>query len=97
MSLGDRDNETDQLDAAVEHLPVAKRQQVRAAHATTLSHPSTPAVSPVTAVPAVKGSRVAGPVGSATRKNARDAALIKALCAASDNKPLGLPPKVCTP
>jgi hypothetical protein len=97
MSSADRDDETDQLDAAVDHLPVAKRQQVLVAHTTALSHPSTPAVGPATAVPAVKGSRVTGPVGPATRKNARDAALIKALCEASANNPYGLPPKVCAP
>ena len=40
---------------------------------------------------------IAGPAGSATAKLARDSARMRALCAATHDKPFGLPETVCKP
>jgi hypothetical protein len=94
----DRDDEKDPLEIALNHLSVKKRQQVLRVRAAALPKTSAAAVIPSIAAPTVKShSPVAGPVGPATRKIRRDAALIKALCAASDDKPYGIDRSICVP
>jgi hypothetical protein len=102
----DQDEEKDNLEIAVRNLPEADRKKViqARAHASPAIHARLPTESakesgtkrPPQGALAGNHSPVAGPVGPAARKNARDAAQIKALCEASHGKPFGLPTTICS-
>jgi hypothetical protein len=104
-SAEDDDDEQDSVEIALRHLPDAQRKQVLQARVALSPHvqtrPRSHSNATLKAKPAaiVTGSGahspVAGPAGFAGRKNMRDAALLKSLCTASDNKPFGLPTAVC--
>ncbi len=101
----DADEAENRIGAAVSKLTPGQQAQVKAARSmpvtrqvvthqgqgagavTRLTQP--PAVPPASPMHAIKG-------GPAIRKAQRDAASLKALCAASNNAPQGLPASVCT-
>ena len=94
------------LSTAINAVPDAQREQVKQARVLpgvkpAIVHPLPPTgpVKMMTEMPAVarlaKLHAIKG--GPAQQKLARDAAQMKALCAASNNAPSGLPPSVCKP
>jgi hypothetical protein len=105
----DPDQTEEKLEAAIEHLSPQQREKVEKARAIDNRRPLSHrlqrggpveklAASPLTGVRATAirtHAPVAGPIGRANRKLARDAAQMRALCAASNNAPYGLPPEVC--
>ena len=102
---GDADEAENRIGAAVSKLTPAQQAQVKAARSMTASrqvatHPGqgTGPVTQLTQPPAVSAAvpmhAIAG--GPATRKAQRDAASLKALCAASSNAPANLPASICT-
>ena len=102
----DHDEGSDNLEVALNHLQEADRTKVLQAR--THASPGSPAHAAANGAIAsgaervtgqswaVNHARVAGPTGPATQKNARDAALIEALCTATHNNPFGLPTTVCS-
>ena len=91
------------IGAAIKQLPPQQQKQV--VNARTLAGTKTAVVHPLPSTGAVRTITGPQPIartgklhaikgGPATRKMARDAAQMKALCAASNNAPAGLP-KVC--
>ena len=98
----------DLLSRAVDHLAPSDRERVRK---TGVARTAAPVVHRMSrgvvtraegigaAAPGARTSPapgyVAGPVGTATFKNARDAARIHALCVAAKNKPFGMSESVC--
>jgi hypothetical protein len=98
------------LSRAVDHLAPPDRESVRKAgiarSATLVVHQMSRSVvtraggmgaaAPVSRTSQVPGA-VAGPVGAAQLKNARDAARIHALCVAAKDKPFGMSESVCKP
>jgi hypothetical protein len=92
------------LQAAINQLPPAQRQQVKKARAIPGVRPAghrLPPGGPIRmltappALPRIAVRRRAIKAGPATRKTARDAAQIQALCLATHGAPAGLPPEVC--
>ncbi|HTC96072.1 MAG TPA: hypothetical protein VK699_21700, partial [Terriglobales bacterium] len=109
-SEGGEANETDEVEqkirAAINQLPPAQQQQVQKARiiegtraAVVHRLPPTGPVRKITAPPvSLRIARLhAINGGPALRKAARDAAQMRALCAATHNAPAGLPAAVCTP
>ncbi len=102
----DKDDEKDNLEIALNHLSEADRRKVlqaranasRGIHAQPSTESAIQSAKKRTPQGALAGhhSPVAGAAEPATRKNLRDAALIKSLCEASQGKPFGLPTAVCT-
>ena len=102
----DADDVEDAISAAIGKLTPAQQLQVRNAGVIPVTHPlSTHQMQPVsrsvkklaqppTSPDLVKPHAIAA--GPATRKLQKDAALIQALCAATNNAPAGLPATVCT-
>jgi hypothetical protein len=100
-------NEIEQkIAAAIEHLSPAQKTTVLKARVLPLvTHPATsgnsvqilkpPPAAGVTAVKTGAHQPVAGSSGVAVEKLVRDAALVHALCAATNNAPFGLPPEIC--
>jgi hypothetical protein len=97
----------EKLRAAINQLPPDKRAQVMkarvippnravAVHRLTLTRSIRTLTEPPPVLRVAK-ARHAIKAGPATRKMAKDAAQIKALCAATNNTPSGLPAQVCTP
>jgi hypothetical protein len=93
------------IQQAIAQLPPQKQQEVERARATIASLRPATHVLPsggavrITAVPpaAPKTFRLpAIQAGPATRKAQRDAAMIHALCAVTNNAPAGLPSTICT-
>jgi len=93
------------LSAAINAAPAAQREQVKQARVlpgtkAVAVHPLPPTGSVKMLTEAPKVLRVeklhAINGGTAQQKLARDAAQIKALCAATNNAPTGLPASVCT-
>jgi hypothetical protein len=102
----DKDDGKDSLEIALNHLSEADRRKVlqARAHASPGIHAqlstergieSGTKRAPQGAL-AGNHSPIAGPAGRAARKNVRDAALIEALCEASQGKPFGLPTAICS-
>jgi hypothetical protein len=107
---GETEEVESRLEAAVNHLPPQKRISVQKSRAIA-SPPMPAvhrmsrggAVEVLTAPPATgvmarstgPHDPIAGPAGRANRKLARDEALMRALCAASNNAPYDLPAEVC--
>ena len=92
----------DAIGSAVAKLPSASQSQVRQARSLTSAKVQVHALAspgPVKIIsepppaPPIKARAVK--IGTATDKLARDAAQMKALCAASNNAPAGLPAGVC--
>ncbi len=92
----------DRIAAAISKLPPAQQGPLKNARGTPVTkNAQQPAKKTMTvekmvrppAVPSVAMHAVSG--GTATRKLQRDAAQMKALCAASNNAPAGLPAKAC--
>jgi hypothetical protein len=106
-AFAEQDNEAEQkLEASLAHLPPQTQQQIQKARATIAPvrlamHPLPPGAPAqiITARPQVRlAVRLhAIKAGPATRKLQRDAAVIHAVCSATNNAPAGLPAKVCTP
>jgi hypothetical protein len=97
-----RDEGKDNLEVAMGRLSEADRKKVLQARAQssspTLAHRSTIETDrkripqrPVS----ISHLPVAGPIGPAARKNAKDDAFIKSLCEVSHGKPSGLPAAIC--
>ena len=97
------------LEAAVTRLPQQQRTRIQKARAILSTpvavHPlargsfqmlTAPPVT-VNAISAGQHAPIAGSAGSATRKLARDAAQMRALCEATNNAPAGLPTGACKP
>jgi hypothetical protein len=107
--LSDPDQTEEKLEAAIEHLAPAERQTVEKARIIQsprlASHQLPPGgkveifekapLAEIATLSAQKHAPVAGPIGRANRKLARDAAQARALCAASNNAPYGLPVDFC--
>src|SRR5437667_1358565 len=107
----DEDNVAEhKLEAAVARLPQQQRTRVQKARAILSTpvavHPlargsfqilTAPPVTGAKAISAGQHAPIAGSAGSATRKLARDAAQMRALCEATNNAPAGLPAEVCEP
>jgi hypothetical protein len=105
------DNEAEhKLDAAVARLPQQQRTRIQKARGISNTpvavHPlargsfeivTAPPVTGVGAISAGQHASIAGSAGSATRKLARDAAQMRALCEATNNAPAGLPADACKP
>jgi hypothetical protein len=90
------------LGTAVGKLSAAQQQQVQRARSATATQPrvhTLASTGPVQTIsvpppaPVVKGRAVK--LGTASQKLSRDTAQIKALCAASNNTPQGIPASVC--
>ena len=103
----EEDDEVEKMiEASLSRLPLATQQQIRKARATVATlrpvmHrlPPGPPAQIITTRPQVRRAiRLhAIKAGPATRKLQRDAAVIHALCSATNNAPAGLPAKVCMP
>ncbi|HET8925826.1 MAG TPA: hypothetical protein VFN26_22775 [Candidatus Acidoferrum sp.] len=101
-------NEADEvehsLQAAINRLPAEQRLEVQKARAIAGVRPAVHRLPPggparrITAPPAIpRISRLhAIKAGPATQKAQRDAAQMRALCAATHNAPAGLPANICT-
>lgn len=99
------DDAEQKLGEAVNRLPEQQRVRVQGSRAIPSKpvpvHKMTHGSVQIVNAPAVSatwtGRRppIAGPAGRATRKLARDAAQMNALCAASGDRPYGLPAEVC--
>jgi len=97
------DDSEKMIRAAIEKLSAAEQQKVHMARALAQTHPALhllPAIAPARQVTALRPARqVAVRLGSkgpvAVRKLQRDAAQMRALCAAHHNAPPGLPPNIC--
>jgi hypothetical protein len=98
------DESEDLIGSAIEKLPEARRVEVEKAR--LLRGTKAPVLHPLPKAGTV--GRMSGPpsvarrgkphaikAGPAARKAARDGAQVKALCAATNNAPQGLPPAVC--
>ena len=101
----DGDEVEDRIGAAVSKLTPAQQLQVKNARVSPVTKPiathqgqGSGPVGQLTKPPTVPNARAMHAIkgGEATRKQERDAAAIKALCAASNNAPQGLPASVCT-
>ena len=94
----DEDEEKDGLEVALSHLSKADRRKVLEARAHAIGMHTQLSSTKQTPQRTTGGnhSPISGPVAPAVRKNMRDAVLIKALCEATQGKPYGLPPVICT-
>ena len=108
-SAGEDNVAEHKLEAAVTRLPQQQRTRIQKARAILSTpvavHPlargsfqmlTAPPVT-VNAISAGQHAPIAGSAGSATRKLARDAAQMRALCEATNNSPAGLPTEACKP
>jgi len=95
------------LQSAIHQLPAAKREQVTKARVLSGTKavamrplPKAGKVERIAQPPTIAVARIAKPhaikAGPAVQKSARDEAQTKALCAAANNAPAGLPAAVCT-
>jgi hypothetical protein len=101
----EEDEPEEKLSAAINQLTPAQQRQVKAASVIPVTQPavvqplaSTGPVKIVTRPPVTVKvlERRALKAGPATRKLQRDAAQMRALCAATNNAPAGLPASVCS-
>ena len=105
QAAGEIDEVEHRIQAAINQLPATQRQEVQKARASIIVgvRPAVHRLPPggpvrtLTAPPAITriSRRHAIKAGPATRKAARDAAQIRALCIATHGAPAGLPPEMC--
>lgn len=104
-SSEDIDEAEHKILAAVNQLPAAQRTTIQKARAGVSARAVMHALPPggaaqrVTTIPAAQlmNLRLDARAGTAAAKQQRDAAQIRALCAATNNAPAGLPAGACTP
>lgn len=112
LPAADETDEVDEVDeveehsirAAISQLPASQRREVEKARGVAGARPAVHRLSPtgpiqmITQPPAIAsiGGLHAIKAGPATRKLERDAAQMRALCAATHNAPTGFPASICS-